>query len=245
MIIAHRGYSENAQENTISAFSAALKAGAKGIECDIRLTQDKKAIVNHNAHILIKDKKVKISKHTLTEIKKLCQTSKQKLLTLDLLFKYIRKAKAEFFLEIKSSSPELVEEIAKKIKKDNLWKKVQIIGFSFIVKNALKAQAKYPKLRVGQLLLVSQYSAITRKQKKSYSVLLGWLDGIKGSQVVFRTLMSSKRLTRVKKSFEKKGFNVIGGVINNEKGFKLFREAGITDIVTDRVPEAVGYFKRS
>jgi glycerophosphoryl diester phosphodiesterase len=74
-------------------------------------------------------------------------------------------------------------------------------------------------------------------------VLLGWLDGIKGSQTLFRTLISPKRLTRIKKSFEKKGFNVIGGVINNEKGFHLFKQAGITDIVTDRVAEAVCYFK--
>jgi hypothetical protein len=36
---------------------------------------------------------------------------------------------------------------------------------------------------------------------------------------------------------------VIGGVINNEKGFHLFKQAGITDIVTDRVAEAVSYFK--
>jgi glycerophosphoryl diester phosphodiesterase len=245
MIIAHRGYSQKAQENTISAFNAALKAGAKGIECDIRLTKDKKAIVNHNGHILIKGKKVKISKHTLAEIEKLCKASKQKVLTLDGLFKYIKKTRVQFFLEIKSSSPALVEDIAENIKKNNLWKKVHIIGFSFVVKNALKIQSRYPKLRVGQLLLVSHYSSITRRQKKSYSVLLGWLDGIKGSQAIFRTLMSSKRLAKVKKSFEKKGFRVIGGVINNEKGFKLFREAGITDIVTDRVTEAVSFFKKN
>ena len=87
MIIAHRGYSQKAQENTVSAFNAALKAGAKGIECDIRLTKDKKAIVNHNGHILIKGKKVKISKHTMAQIRKFSKTSKHKLLTLDDLFK--------------------------------------------------------------------------------------------------------------------------------------------------------------
>jgi len=243
MIIAHRGYSQKAKENTISSFNAALKAGAKGIECDIRLTKDKKAIVNHNGHILIKGKKIKISKHTLVQIEKLCKASKQKLLTLDNLFKYIKKAKAQFFLEIKSSSSALVEEIAKKIEKNNLWRKVHIIGFSFMVKNALKAQSRYPKLQVGQLLLVSHYSFLTRRPKKSHSVLLGWLDGIRGSQALFRTLISPRRLARMKKSFEKKGFNVIGGVINNEKGFKLFKQAGITDIVTDRVAEAVSYFK--
>ena len=244
MVIAHRGYSQKAKENTISAFNAALRAGAKGIECDIRLTKDKKAIVNHNNYILINHKKLKISKHSLAEIEKLCKISKHKLLTLDDLFKYIKRQKVQFYLEIKSSSPALTEEIIKRIEKDNLWKRVQIIGFSFVVKNALKAQAQYTKLQVGQLLLVSHYSFITRRPKKSHSVLLGWLDGIRGSQILFRTLISPKRLARIKKSFEKKGFNVIGGVINNEKGFNLFKQAGITDIVTDRVAEAVSFFNQ-
>jgi len=242
MVIAHRGYSQTAQENTVSAFNAAIKAGARGIECDIRLTKDKKAVVNHNSYIRIKGKKISLSKHSLAELTKLCKISKQKLLTLNELFKYIKKARAQFFLEIKSSSPTLIEELIKKIEKDDLWKRVHVIGFSFVLKNALKAQAEYPKLRVGQLLLFSHLSYI-KKPKKSYSVLLGWLDGIKGSQAIFRTLNSSKRLAKMKKFFEKNGFAVIGGVINNKKGFELFKKAGITDIFTDRVPEAVSFFK--
>ena len=243
MVIAHRGYSKYALENTISAFDAAILAGAKGIECDLRLTADGKAIVNHNNNIIIDNKKIKISKHSISQLKDICRSSGHELLVLDDLFDYIKQKQSQFFLEIKTSSSTLVESIAKKIKEENLWRQVHIIGWSFLVKNALRAQSQHPKLQVGQFLHLPAYSYI-RKPKKSYCVFLGWLDGIPGSQRLFRTLISPTRLVKLKNFLEKNGFNVIGGVINNDSGLELFRQAGINDIVTDRVTETVKYFKQ-
>ena len=243
MVIAHRGYSKYALENTIPAFDAAILAGAQGIECDIRLTADEKAIVYHNKHLKIESQKIKISKHSIKELKEICKYSGHELLTLDNLFDYIKQKQSQFFLEVKTSSPTLVESIAKKIKQENLWEQVHITGWSFLVRNALAAQSQHPKLQVGQFLHLPAYSYI-RKPKKSYCVFLGWLDGIPGSQTLFRTLISKDRLTRLKSFLEKNGFNVMGGVINNDSGLELFREAGITDIVTDRVAETVKYFEQ-
>lgn len=243
MVIAHRGYSKYALENTIPAFDAAILAGAKGIECDIRLTADEIAIVYHNNHIKFSDKKVKISKHTIRELKEICKYGGHELLVLDDLFDYIKQKQSQFFLEVKTSSPTLVDSITKKIKEENLWKKVHITGWSFFVKNALRAQSQHPKLQVGQFLHLPAYSYI-RKPKKSYCVFLGWLDGIPGSQTLFRALISPDRLIRLKNFLKKQGFNVMGGVINNDSGLDLFRQAGITDIVTDRVSETVNYFKQ-
>jgi len=242
MVIAHRGYSQLAQENTLSAFDAAIKAGAKGIECDIRLTGDGQAVVNHNKHLLIDNQKVIIAKHSIKELKDICKVSGHELLVLDDLFEYVKEKQAQFFLEVKSPSPSLAESIIQKIKEENLWNQVNITGFSFFVKNALLAQSKHPKLQVGQFLHLPTYSYI-RKPKKSYCVFLGWLDGLRGSQTLFRTLISPTRLVKLKDFFERNGFNVMGGVINNESGLDLFKQAGITDIVTDKVTETVNYFK--
>lgn len=244
MVIAHRGYSKYALENTISAFDLAIKSGAKGIECDIRLTGDGKAVVYHNKHLIIDNQKVKISKYSIGDLKKICRNQGHELLALDDLFEYVKQKQAQFFLELKTSSPTLVESIARKIKEKNLWEQVHVTGFSFFVKNALRAQSQHPKLQVGQFLHLPTYSYI-KKPKKSYCVFLGWLDGIPGSQTLFRTLISPQRLTKLKNFFEKNGFNVMGGVINNDSGLELFRQAGITDIVTDRVFETVNYFRQN
>lgn len=242
MVIAHRGYSQKALENTLSAFDAAIKSGAKGIECDIRITADGEAIVNHNKHLLIDNQKVIIAKHSIKELKDICNYSGHELLVLDDLFDYVKQQQAQFFLELKSPSPSLAESIIEKIREENLWKQVHITGFSFFVKNALLAQSQNPKLQVGQFLHLPSYAYIKRP-KKSFCVFLGWLDGIRGSQTLFRTLISPSRLVKLKNFFEKNGFTVMGGVINNESGLDLFQQAGITDIVTDRVSETVNYFK--
>jgi len=47
-VIAHRGDSTNAPENTIPAFTKALELGADGIELDVRLTKDEKLVVIHD-----------------------------------------------------------------------------------------------------------------------------------------------------------------------------------------------------
>ncbi|KAG6035308.1 hypothetical protein E4U41_006139, partial [Claviceps citrina] len=45
--IAHRGYKALWPENTISAFRAAVSAGAHALETDVRLTRDGVAVLSH------------------------------------------------------------------------------------------------------------------------------------------------------------------------------------------------------
>ena len=47
-IFAHRGFSSQYPENTMTAFRKALEAGADGIEFDARMTQDGKIIIMHD-----------------------------------------------------------------------------------------------------------------------------------------------------------------------------------------------------
>ncbi len=48
MIMAHRGYSEAAPENTIPAFQAAVDAGVKSVELDVQMLKDGTIIVMHD-----------------------------------------------------------------------------------------------------------------------------------------------------------------------------------------------------
>ena len=48
MIMAHRGYSAVAPENTIPAFKAAADCGATAIELDVQMTKDGEIIVLHD-----------------------------------------------------------------------------------------------------------------------------------------------------------------------------------------------------
>jgi glycerophosphoryl diester phosphodiesterase len=47
-VIAHRGNSSAAPENTFASFESAIRAGAKHIECDVQMTRDGRIIVIHD-----------------------------------------------------------------------------------------------------------------------------------------------------------------------------------------------------
>jgi len=47
-LIAHRGYSSVAPENTLAAFEAAIDAGAEILECDVQLTADGVPVIVHD-----------------------------------------------------------------------------------------------------------------------------------------------------------------------------------------------------
>ncbi|HYB20380.1 MAG TPA: glycerophosphodiester phosphodiesterase family protein, partial [Thermodesulfobacteriota bacterium] len=48
MVIAHRGFSGAAPENTLAAFHQAIEAGSDMIELDIQLSKDGKIVVLHD-----------------------------------------------------------------------------------------------------------------------------------------------------------------------------------------------------
>jgi glycerophosphoryl diester phosphodiesterase len=50
-IIAHRGASRGAHENTVEAFALAVAMGVDGVELDVRRSRDGHLVVHHNAHI--------------------------------------------------------------------------------------------------------------------------------------------------------------------------------------------------
>lgn len=51
IVIAHRGYSSKAPENTMAAFELALEAGAGGLELDVHLSKDGEVVVIHDEKV--------------------------------------------------------------------------------------------------------------------------------------------------------------------------------------------------
>lgn len=50
-IFAHRGYSSKYPENTMLSFKKAIEFGCDGIECDVQITKDGKAVVIHDESV--------------------------------------------------------------------------------------------------------------------------------------------------------------------------------------------------
>jgi glycerophosphoryl diester phosphodiesterase len=70
LIIAHRGASSTAPENTLAAFAEAVRVGAEGIEFDVRLTRDGEAVVFHDEDLLrIAGRELFVNDFTARELK--------------------------------------------------------------------------------------------------------------------------------------------------------------------------------
>jgi glycerophosphoryl diester phosphodiesterase len=72
VIVAHRGASRAAPENTLAAFGQALREGAQAIELDVHLTRDGEVVVIHDHRLeRTTDGRGRVSGHTLRELKRL------------------------------------------------------------------------------------------------------------------------------------------------------------------------------
>ena len=71
-VIAHRGASKLAPENTIAALKAAKQAGSEWVECDIQLTKDNQPVIFHDTKLnRTTNGRGKLSDFTLSALQKL------------------------------------------------------------------------------------------------------------------------------------------------------------------------------
>lgn len=232
-VISHRGRSTGKRPNSIAAFEKALSLGATGIETDVRITGDKKAVVSHDSSIqLPSGGMIQVAESPLDLLTQ-GEAPNGKPTPTSELFNFIGQVDASFFIELKVPSHELVRQIANKIKDGRLWERVYLIGFSKAIAPALEAQREYERLRV--IPFVNLPLAFIRPVSPSHGIFVGWLDDLRGSQTFFRTLISADRLQRLRERYEAMGFSVMAGVINKPEGVKYFKDAGINDVITDEI----------
>jgi glycerophosphoryl diester phosphodiesterase len=104
LIIAHRGASAVAPENTIAAFEAAIAAGADGIEFDVRLSRDGVPVVIHDETLRrTHGMSRRVRDTTLKELNKIDVPSVEQ------LFELFASNKLILYLEMKDIRTELAE----------------------------------------------------------------------------------------------------------------------------------------
>jgi glycerophosphoryl diester phosphodiesterase len=87
LIIAHRGASHDAPENTITAFALAVEQGADGIELDVQLSADGIPVVMHDASVeRTTNGRGAVSKLTIEQLQRLDAGDGRPVPTLDEVF---------------------------------------------------------------------------------------------------------------------------------------------------------------
>ena len=146
-IYAHRGASHDYPEMTMAAYENAVKQGADGFECDLRLTKDGVALLWHDADLKRRaDNDAIVADSTYSQLKAIYP----QILTLDEFLDFAIVEKKSLLLETKHPVPsrtaiedEVVAKIhleAKRIEKSGI--SVNIMSFSWFAIERIKALDK-------------------------------------------------------------------------------------------------------
>ena len=161
-IIAHRGASYLAPENTLTAFKKAMELGADGVEMDVQQTSDAGLVIHHDYMIdLHTDISGKIYDMTMGDLKELDFGSwkdalfkDEKIATLQEAMELCRQMpECTVHLELKATmnnDPEFVPRVLEVLQRTGMVEQVILVSFN----HALLRQAKQllPELRVGALV---------------------------------------------------------------------------------------------
>ncbi|MHA1111143.1 MAG: glycerophosphodiester phosphodiesterase [Promethearchaeota archaeon] len=157
MIIAHRGASKEARENTLRAFELAIDAGAEMIEFDVHKTVDNHVVVIHDRYTG-RVSKVNIDVHnsTLEQVRDVPLKGGLQIPTLDKFFSHF-KGKVYFNIEIKQYG--LESEIYALIDKYNLRNQCVISSFLhriLPIYNETKKEVLTALIEIGKIKLVKR-----------------------------------------------------------------------------------------
>lgn len=147
-LIAHRGFSAVAPENSAAAFAKAGEAGFYAAECDIQLSKDNVWVVNHNATIdKMTDGKGKIRDMTYEEISRFNIDSgyyikkypNQKLITLEEYLEICNENKIIPQIEIKEGNYGCLDDILSFLDKyEGMRESAIIISFDGVILEKLR-----------------------------------------------------------------------------------------------------------
>ncbi|HEX2828143.1 MAG TPA: glycerophosphodiester phosphodiesterase family protein [Burkholderiales bacterium] len=157
MVIAHRGASSYAPENTLAAFDLALEMGARHIELDVALTSDSHTVVIHDDKV---DRTTNgsglVTSHTLAALRALDagswfgpQFEGERIPLFDeVLARY--KGRAHVHTEIKGKSESLSQRTVDLIRKHGMEQEVTVTSFQSVRLEETRAYA--PELPMGWLV---------------------------------------------------------------------------------------------
>jgi glycerophosphoryl diester phosphodiesterase len=136
-IVAHRGASADAPENTLAAFNLAWAQGADAVECDVQLSKDGRIVVIHDSDTKrVAGKDVPVKDQTLAELHRLdvgsWKNKKWKgehIPTLADLLSSIPPGR-KIFVEIKCSGQNIISEFKSVLSQASELKPEQIIVIS-------------------------------------------------------------------------------------------------------------------
>lgn len=239
LVIAHRGASDMAIENSITAFKKAIEAGADYIETDVHQTADSVVVIMHDLSVNRmcktdkKQGKILIKNISSTDFNSLTfKNTNENPPTLDSAIKFIN-GRCKLLIELKKGNdyyPSIEQHILKIIKDNNASEWVDVIH-SFDKSTLLEVHRQNTGIKL-QKLIVFRFPFITSfnfSKKFNKDKFENW----QGINVYY--FFITKKLIR---KMHKQGKTVFAWTVNKKRVTKRLLRIGIDGIITNK-PEMV------
>lgn len=233
-IIAHRGFSARAPENTLGAFELAWKNGSDACELDVYLTADVKTAVIHD-----KDTKrtagvtLDVAKSKQAELTALDAGSwkgkewaNEKIPTLEQALATLPKGKQRFFIEVKCGA-EIVPEL-KRILEPMKDRAAQLAIIAFKRDAAAESKKAMPWIKVYRL--ASGKTKDKRPTDLTQLIADTKADQLDGLDLSMADFPWDEAMV---KQIRDAGFGLYVWTVNKPADVKRFAELGVDGITTD------------
>ena len=233
MVIAHRGGSGLAPENTLAAFRRAVETGSDAIELDVRMTRDSRVVVIHDRRLgRTTNGNGFVGKYTLNEIKSLdagswfgAQFEGEPVPTLEEVFDQLPD-ELPIYVEMKARGPgawPLAMEVIGIIRRYGRWESTMVAGFNPVALAIVRVME--PRL-VRCYISSSRHPLPVRARWLSPLVNPHWYAPDRGT-------LTSKLLAR----FHAQGKPVAAWDVDAGSDVRSMRKMGVDAVVTDH-PDA-------
>ena len=245
-LIAHRGESFDAPENTLASITLAWERGAIAVEIDVHLTKDEKIVVIHdNDTLRVSGTKKTIKNSTLDELKLLDIGShkgkkweNERIPTLTEVLKTVPE-QGILIIEIKSNELLLLNKLKYELSVSGL-KDFQIMMIDFNLKTLAMAKQLMPCYKMLWLMSLDYFWPwwlYRVNQRKLFKKLeLFNLDGV--------DVWSGKFLTKAFiQNLKNEGFLIYCWTVDNRKQAQKLLDFGIDGITTNRASWMANHLK--
>jgi Glycerophosphoryl diester phosphodiesterase len=237
LLIAHRGASGHAPENTLAAFKKAVSLGATFIETDLQLTRDTRLVAIHDETVnRTTNGKGAVHDMTLAEIRRLdagswfgSEFAGERLPTLDEILDFAKKHDVVFYLELKPAGSWGGEHaLISNLRESGQIARTVVISFDASI---LAAVRKIEPTLMTALLYDGQ---IEKPLERALEVGARQL-AVRGDLVTPWLLIAAR----------KKDLQVVCWTINHSAHMRLLMSAGVDGIMSDYPDRLVASDKKS
>ena len=242
LVVAHRGASALAPENTLAAFTRAIDDGAEGIEFDVRLAKDNVAVVFHDSTLSRTAKRdSRLSDFTSAELAKLDigswfnqmsrkradpVFSSQRIVSLENALLFLENFKGLIYIELKCKDSEidrLTLTVCEAVEGSPLLDRIIVKSFKMAVIPRIRVLC--PSVRTAALF-APKIMTILRKEKHLVKIA----EDFGADELSLHFSLATRKLME---NAERQNLPVTIWTANNPRWIKRGIKLGVKAVITD------------